>query len=181
MDIVSAAADISLNQAARCVPAPARQPEWPALRERVARTLRTFAFVADARVWLEESHLDLPALSKLDRVFAVRYGDGGVDLPMVAATAAALSGAATEGRWILVRADHPDDAFVHAMHRSDGRGCVRPDEKNLGSDTIRCATEEIYDGDHHGLRLTWKRLEATAGREQHDPELPPHVRVPYRS
>lgn len=81
-----------------------------------------------SRTWLEGRPIAPITVSRLDRVFAVRYGEAGVDLPMGAATAAVLSGAAADGQWVLVRADHPDDPFTHAAHRSRGRQCVRLDE-----------------------------------------------------
>jgi hypothetical protein len=132
----------------------------------------------DARTWLEGRHIEPPTLSRLDRVFAVRYDETGVDLPMGAATAAALSGAAADDRWVLVRADHPDDAFRHAMHRSAGRRCVRLDEYSFEDDAVRCATDELYAGDHEGLRFTLEQDGATPRLQLGDLKLAPRVRVP---
>lgn len=131
----------------------------------------------DARTWLEGRPIDPVTVSRLDRVFAVRYGEAGVDLPMGAATAAALSGAAADSGWVLVRADHPDDAFSHAMHRSLGRQCVRLDECIGNDDAVGCATEELYAGDHQGLRLALEQGGAGDRLEPGDLDLPLHVRV----
>lgn len=134
--------------------------------------------LADAGRWLEGRHIELLALSRLDRVFAVKYDETRVDLPMGAATAAALSGAAADGRWVLVRADHPDDAFRHAMHRSAGRRCVRLDEYSLDDGAVHCATDELYEGDHEGLLLKLEQDDATPPLQLGDLKLPRRVRVP---
>lgn len=134
--------------------------------------------LADARRWLEGRHIEPLALSRIDRVFAVRYDETRVDMPMGAVTAAALSGAAAGGRWVLVRADHPDDAFRHAMHRSAGRRCVRLDEPSRDNEAVRCATDELYEGDHQGLRFKLEQDGATLRLQPGDLKLPPRVCVP---
>lgn len=132
----------------------------------------------EARAWLEGRHIESPTPSQLDRAFAVRYDEISVDLPMRPAVAAALTGDATDGRWVLVRADHPDDAFSHAMHRRDGRRCVQLDESRGDDDAVRCATEDLYEGDHPGLQLTLARDGSTPRGEPADLVPPPRVSVP---
>lgn len=134
--------------------------------------------LGDARTWLEGRQVEPPILSLLDRLFAVRYDATTVDVPMGAATAAALSGPAAEGVWVLVRADHPDDAFRHAMHRSAGHRCVRLDEYRLDNEAVGCATDELYLGHHPGLLVTLEQHEGTPELQNGGLELPPRVCVP---
>jgi hypothetical protein len=133
--------------------------------------------LAEARSWLEGRHIEPPKLSTLDRVFAVRYDETSVDFPMRPETAYPLTGTGVDSRWLLVRADHPDDALSHGMHRRAGRRCVRLDEPS-GDDAVRCATDELYEGDHQGLRFVLSQEGSTAQLELDDRSLPPRVQVP---
>lgn len=134
--------------------------------------------LVEARAWLDGRRIELSPLSTLDRLFAVKFTTSSVDLPMRVAVAAALDGQKADGCWVLVRADHPDDAFRHATNRSAGRHCVRLDETPRDNNTVQCSTEEVYEGDHRGLQRVLKEHGLLPQARGCDLSLPPHVRVP---
>ncbi len=107
----------------------------------------------EARAWLQEAHPERDTVSYLDRLFAVRIHDARTSIARRPDVALSLPPERRFGRWLLLRADFPIDAFVHARHLKDGLVCGGPVTEQIHgqSPTQSCAVEELYDGDWDGL------------------------------
>ncbi len=109
----------------------------------------------DALTWITENEPPHDTALYLDRLFAVRIADDRSSLARRPEVAIALPEEKRTGRWLLVRADFPNDAFAHGRHVKDGVVCDDPNPKVRGlqpgviatSPPIApCAIEELFDG-----------------------------------
>lgn len=134
-----------------------------------------------ALAWLNEAKPKGDTIPHLDRLFAVRIHEGRVSIARRPEVALALPSNRREGRWLLVRADFPIDAFVHGRHLKDGVSCGGSQAivRQLHEGVIvtsppipSCAVEELFDGD-------WEAMVEILGRRFHvaDPAALSAVRV----
>ncbi len=123
---------------------------------------------ADARTWLEANNPTTDTVTYLDRLFVLRIHDGRVSLARRPEVAVALPPVEREGRWLVVQADFPGDAFAHIRHIKDGLPCPSPPAGG-------CPVSEVFDGD-------WEDMaEEIRGRvAAPHMSLPRPVRVPSR-
>ena len=134
----------------------------------------------EALAWLREAAPERDSVSYLDRLFVVRIHEGRASIARTPDVALAIPAERRAGRWLLVRADFPLDAFAHARHLKDGIGCGGsimeqiPREAKDGHLLSGCAIEELFDGDWDGLLAKLSELGIT------DPAPPLPVRVPPR-
>jgi len=111
----------------------------------------------EALEWLKEAAPEHDTVSYLDRLFAVRIHDGRASIARRPEVALALPAERRAGRWLLVRADFPNDAFAHGRHVKDGIPCGGSivdqvhGQANANNSLPSCALEELFDGD-------WKAL-----------------------
>ena len=114
----------------------------------------------DALTWITENQPAHDTAPYLDRLFAMRIADDRASLARRPEVAIALPEEKCTGRWLLVRADFPNDAFAHGRHVKDGVVCGDPDPKvrELQPGVIatsppigRCAIEEVFDGTWDGM------------------------------
>jgi hypothetical protein len=121
----------------------------------------------DCLEWLSRVEPAGDAVDCLDRLFAIRFQDGKVYLPRRPEVLAGLERLARPGRWLLLRADSPFDAFHHARHLNEGTNCAGDE---------RCPVEEVATG-------TWSDVVGAASRAQPDlaPAIAQNVRVPRRT
>jgi hypothetical protein len=122
----------------------------------------------DAAQWLSREQPEGDEVSGLDRLFLLRYLDNRLYMPQRARIAAALDSTDTTGRWYLLRADYPADAFGHQRQvLSHARG-------HTASGFCReCPAESVAEG-------IWQRiidLCAAAG-EDVIPQAVPDLRTP---
>ena len=135
---------------------------------------------ASALAWLKENAPGHDTVSYLDRLFAVRIHEGRASIARRPEVALALPAERRAGRWLLVRADFPLDAFNHGRHVKNGITCggsiveqihrQTRDENALPS----CALEELFDGTWEGLSTKLAELGIT------EPATLLPVRVPPR-
>ena len=113
----------------------------------------------DALRWINQEQPAGDSVPHLDRLFAIRIFDGQVSLARRPEVALALPLDKRVGRWFLVRADFPNDAFVHLRHVKDGHACassksvtnlVMPEPAVTGK-WSGCAVEELFDGTWEGM------------------------------
>jgi len=96
--------------------------------------------LADAEVWLKEIAPSGDTVTHMDRLFAFRMQDGRVSNARRPSQVIILAEENQEGEWLLVRADFPKDACVHARHVNEGRDC------NITGPLPSCPVEEIFAG-----------------------------------
>lgn len=96
----------------------------------------------EALSWLRGAQPHLDAVSPLDRVFAVRLHAGRRSLARRPEVALALPFERQAGRWLLLRADLPSDAFLHAGHVMDGVQCAGSKDPFQA-----CPVEELFEGE----------------------------------
>lgn len=86
--------------------------------------------------WLAKHNLESDSVEYLDRVFVVRVFEGAIAVyrPSIAV---ALTGDDRSGKWHLIRADFPDDAFNHVRHLESDDACGE------GGSLSECAVEEV--------------------------------------
>jgi len=95
----------------------------------------------EARAWFESNMPDGDEVDTLDQYFVLRHRDDGVDPPRRVVVAAGLVEDERAGTWVLVKADHPQDALGHVRNRAAGViTCV--EEGECGS----CAADTIFVG-----------------------------------
>ncbi|MEY9930198.1 hypothetical protein ABH926_004840 [Catenulispora sp. GP43] len=70
--------------------------------------------------WLENNRPVPDEFDHLDRLFSLRADGGQLSMPRRPEIAAGLPPEERDGRWYLVRADYPNDAFTHARNLEDG-------------------------------------------------------------
>ncbi|MHB1510301.1 MAG: hypothetical protein ACYCST_13140 [Acidimicrobiales bacterium] len=114
----------------------------------------------DALAWINEVQPQADTASYLDRLFAVRIDNGRASLARRPEVALALPPEKRTGRWLLVCADFPNDAFAHGRHVKNGVVCGDPEphvrELQPGVTATSppippCAIEEMFDG-------SWKSM-----------------------
>ena len=114
----------------------------------------------DARAWITSEQPQVDTANYLDRLFAVRIHEGRASLARRPEVALALPEERRSGRWLIVRADFPNDAFGHARHLKDGIPCggaeaiVRHLQGGITTETPplpHCAVEDLFDGDWDGM------------------------------
>jgi len=110
----------------------------------------------DALAWWKDAQPETDSVDYLDRIFALRIHDGRSSLAMRPETALARPVDRQAGRWFLVRADYPNDAFSHVRHIKNGVPCGDPDTAvaQLLPGTVavspplgQCAAEHLFSGD----------------------------------
>lgn len=120
---------------------------------------------AEALTWINETQPQADTISYLDRLFAVRIHDGRASIARRPEIALALPPQRREGRWLIVRADFPIDAFVHARHLKDGVPCGGSESivRHLNGGVVATspplpsyAVEELFDGN-------WESMVETLG------------------
>lgn len=80
---------------------------------------------AQATVWLEANRPEPDEFDHLDRLVALRADGGQLSIPMRLEVAAGLPAGEQRGRWYLMRADFPSDAFTHVRNLEYGApGCA---------------------------------------------------------
>lgn len=108
-----------------------------------------------ALAWIAQAQPHGDTTTYLDRLFAVRIAGGRASLARRPEVAIALPEGKRWGRWLLVRADFPDDAFAHGQHIKDGVGCGAPNpvgpklRSGLAPTSPRipaCAVDPLFDG-----------------------------------
>ena len=109
----------------------------------------------DALTWITEDRPQGDMASYLDRLFAVRIDNGRASLARRPGVALALPPDRRTGRWLLVRADFPNDAFAHGRHVKDGVACgdpnpnvreLQPGVTATSPPIPPCAIDEVFDG-----------------------------------
>lgn len=119
---------------------------------------------AQAAAWLETNRPEPDEFDHLDRLVALRADGGQLSMPMRPEVAAGLSAEEQRGRWYLVRADFPSDAFTHARNLESGApGCA------TDGPCRTCHAETVAIG-------TFAETVATLGLE---PITPPDLRGPF--
>jgi hypothetical protein len=94
----------------------------------------------DALRWLSVERPKTDTVEYLDRLFTLRIHDHRVSLPITPETMLGLPEALRVGDWLVLRADFPNHALMHARHLKDG---------------IPCGTEEpITRREANGLVMT---------------------------
>lgn len=99
----------------------------------------------DALAWLQTDQPAGDTVQYLDRLFAFRINDGKVSLPRRPEVALALPLGYQAGRWLLIQADFPNDAFAHARHIKDGKLCEKVESIPV------CDVQDIFDGGWQGM------------------------------
>jgi len=114
----------------------------------------------EALAWLKEAAPEHDTVSYLDRLFTVRIHEGRASIARRPEVVLFLPPERRAGRWLLVRADFPLDAFVHGRHLKDGIPCAssgltmekkRGQGADGGDPLPGCALEELFDGSWDGL------------------------------
>lgn len=101
----------------------------------------------EANDWLQRNPQSGDQAETIDRLFLLRYHDSLLWLPQKPATAAAATGAVTEGTWYLLRADSPFPAFNHQRHILSGYTDPGPGPHHDPSGACKaCPTETIGSG-----------------------------------
>ena len=95
-----------------------------------------------AMEWLETHRPAPDEFDHLDRLFSLRADGGQLSRPMRPEIAAGLPPDKRDGRWYLLRADYPDDAFIHARNLEDGTpGCATSGPcRNCHAETVVIGT-----------------------------------------
>ena len=110
---------------------------------------------SEAREWLDEAQPQPDSADYLDRLFALRIHGGRASLAMRPEIAIALPPERRGGTWYIVRADFPNDAFVHVRHIKDERICgatksafpeSQPAKVATRPPIPSCAVEEKFKG-----------------------------------
>lgn len=124
--------------------------------------------LSDAFRWVSEHVVEGVPAPHADRVFAVQTGGVEVDRVRLPAVMAGLPQGRRTGRWHLIRADHPGDAWSHAASVArQGHLCAIGEYCEAGGVT------PLADG-------AWAQVVSSArgtGVEV-DPTYPPDARVP---
>lgn len=83
----------------------------------------------EALAWINEAQPQVDTTDYLDRLFALRIHEGRASLSMRPEVAIALPPDRQKGRWLLIRADYPNDAFAHVRHIKNGVICGDPNPR----------------------------------------------------
>ena len=112
---------------------------------------------SEALAWLTEAQPQADTTDYLDRLFALRIHKGRASLAMRPEIALALPPDRQSGRWFIIRADFPNDAFAHVRHIKDGVTCgapvreVQPGVVPTSPPIPSCLVEEVFDGKWEGM------------------------------
>lgn len=123
---------------------------------------------SDGAQWLKRESPAGDEVAALDRLFMLRYHINRLDMPRSVRIAAALEGQDRSGRWYLLRADYPADAFGHQR-----QVLVGTREHSTNGFCRECPAESIAEG-------TWQEMIdycAVAG-EDITPQAVPDIRAP---
>lgn len=122
---------------------------------------------AEAIAWLEKESPAEDDADYHDRPFLIREHNGRVDLPRRPEQAAALDAERSVGCWLVVEADHPTDAWVHARnHFAGAASCANEGPCKL------CFAETLVRGD---IRTVLENVANSRGAP-----VVPDVRVSFR-
>ena len=120
----------------------------------------------EALTWMNEAQPQVDTCNYLDRLFALRIHDGKVSLARRPEVALALLAERRYGRWFVVRADHPNDAFAHVRHINNGVNCggpnptvreLKPGVAATSPPIPSCAVEGVFDGKWEDMVVVLKR------------------------
>lgn len=109
----------------------------------------------EALKWMNEAQPRGDTCNYLDRLFALRINEGKVSLARRPEVALALPPERRDGRWFVVRADYPNDAFAHVRHINNGVNCgdpnltgreLKPGVVATSAPISSCAVEEVFAG-----------------------------------
>jgi hypothetical protein len=97
--------------------------------------------INDAAAWYVTHQPGPDECDYLDRTFLVRHHGTDLYLPMRPTVAAALPATEQSGQWYAIKADHPNDAFLHARNLLARIGCARRGPcRNCHAETLRIGT-----------------------------------------
>ena len=114
----------------------------------------------EALAWINKEKPKPDTTEYLDRLFALRIHAEQASLAMRPEVAIGLPRERQDGRWFLIRADYPNDAFAHVRHIKNGVTCGDPDPKvqelqpgvTVTSPPIpRCTVEDVFDGNWENM------------------------------
>ena len=109
----------------------------------------------EALAWINEEKPKADATEYLDRLFALRIHAERASLAMRPEVAIGLPRERQDGRWFLIRADYPNDAFAHVRHIKNGVTCGDPNPmvRELQPGVLatsppipHCTVEGVFDG-----------------------------------
>lgn len=109
----------------------------------------------EALTWMNEAQPKGDTCDYLDRLFALRIHEGKVSLARRTEVALALPPERRDGKWFVVRADYPNDAFAHVRHIKNGVTCtaanltgrgLQPEGVATSLPISSCAVEEVFAG-----------------------------------
>jgi hypothetical protein len=112
---------------------------------------------ADARgvrSWLAANDPQPDSVEFLDRLFAIRVRARRVSLPRRPQVVLSLPKTRRAGKWWLVRADHPLDAFNHVRHLNAGTSCEPGSEGGCFIEEVFTGTFEVLEGQLAKLGIT---------------------------
>ncbi len=98
--------------------------------------------ITEAATWYAQHQPEADECDHLDQVFVVRHADGDLYLPMRPSVATAAPDSDRSGRWYVVKADHPQDAYHHVRNLVTGQaGCARRGPcRSCFAETVRVGT-----------------------------------------
>lgn len=114
----------------------------------------------EALAWINEAQPKSDTTDYLDRLFALRIHESRASLAMRPEVALALPAERRAGRWFILRADFPNDAFAHVRHIKDGVTCgdPKPSVRELQPGVTvtsppipSCPVEDMFDGNWDGM------------------------------
>lgn len=138
----------------------------------------------DALTWITEDRPQGDTASYRDRLFAVRIDNGRASLARRPEVALALPPDRRTGRWLLVQADFPNDAFAHGRHVKDGVVCgdpnpnvreLQPGVTATSPSISPCAINEVFDGSWEDMvKVLGNRFKMTQPATLSTVRVPPH-------
>ena len=106
------------------------------------------------RSWLTANDPRPDNVEFLDRLFVMRIHGRRVSLPRRPEVVLGLPRTRRDGRWFLVRADHPLDAFNHVRHLNAGTSCKSGSEHGCLIEQISTGTFEVLEEELARLGIT---------------------------
>jgi len=106
--------------------------------------------ITEAAAWYGEHQPEPDECDYLDQIFVVRHAGDQLFLPMRLSVAAAAADGDRSGRWFVVKADHPNDAYHHVRNLVTGQaGCDRRGPcRGCHAETIRVGTHQQAIANH---------------------------------
>lgn len=114
----------------------------------------------EALAWINKEKPKPDTTEYLDRLFALRIHAERASLVKRPEVAIALPCERQDGRWFLIRADYPNDAFAHVRHIKNGITCGDPEPKvqelqpgvTVTSPPIpHCTVEDVFNGNWENM------------------------------